>query len=56
MSTHPDDGVVDHAGQVHGHPGLYVADGSLYPAAPGFPPALTIAALSERIAELITHE
>lgn len=56
LSTHPTDGVTDRAGQVHGHPGLYVADGSLYPVAPGFPPALTITALSERIAELITHE
>lgn len=49
----PDDGVVDHRGEVFGNPGLYVADGSLYPAAPGVPPSLTIAALAERQAELL---
>jgi cholesterol oxidase len=49
------DGVVDHTGQVYGHPGLYVADGSLYPAAPGVPPSMTIAALAERIADLASR-
>jgi len=49
----PDDGVVDHRGQVFGHPGLYVADGSLYPRSPGVPPSLTIAALAERQAALM---
>jgi cholesterol oxidase len=48
-----DDGVVDHRGQVFGHPGLYVADGSLYPRSPGVPPSLTIAALAERQAALM---
>jgi cholesterol oxidase len=41
-------GVVDHTGEVFGHRGLFVADGSLYPAAPGLPPSMTIAALAER--------
>jgi len=49
----PEEGVVDHTGQVFGNPGLYVADGSLLPRAPGLPPAMTIAALAERQAALI---
>src|SRR5262245_32270036 len=49
----PEEGVVDHRGQVFGHPGLYVADGSLYPRSPGVPPSLTIAALAERQAALM---
>ena len=49
----PEDGVVDHRGEVFGHPGLYVADGSLYPRSPGVPPSLTIAALAERQAALM---
>jgi len=48
-----DEGVVDHRGQVFGYPGLYVADGSLYPRSPGVPPSLTIAALAERQAALM---
>lgn len=47
------DGVVDHRGEVFGHPGLFVADGSTFPAAPGVPPSLTIAALAERQAALM---
>ena len=50
----PDNGVVDHRGEVFGYPGLYVADGAAYPAPPGLPPSLTIAALAERQAELMT--
>ncbi len=49
----PEDGVVDHRGQVFGHPGLFIADGSLYPRSPGVPPSLTIAALAERQATLM---
>ena len=49
----PRDGVVDHRGEVFGYPGLFVADGAAYPAPPGVPPSLTIAALAERQAELI---
>lgn len=47
-----EDGFTDHRGQVFGHRGLYVADGSLYPRSPGGPPSLTIAAFAERLAEL----
>ena len=46
-------GVVDHTGEVFGHRGLFVADGSLYPAAPGLPPSMTIAALAERESNFI---
>lgn len=53
IGRHAGDGVVDHRGEVFGHPGLYVADGSLYPRSPGVPPSLTIAALAERQASLM---
>jgi cholesterol oxidase len=52
----PAGGVVDHRGEVFGCPGLYVADGAAYPAPPGLPPSLTIAALAERQAELLASE
>lgn len=48
MADDPAHGVVSSHGEVHGHPGLYVADGSIIPAALGFHPAMTIAALAER--------
>lgn len=54
MGADPERSTVDHLGQVHGHPGLFVADGALYPAAPGVPPSMTIAALAERIAAQMT--
>ncbi len=41
-------GVVDHAGRVFDHPGLYVLDGAIVPRAIGLNPSKTIAALSER--------
>ncbi|WP_301122552.1 GMC oxidoreductase [Mycolicibacterium fortuitum] len=47
------EGVVDHRGEVFGYPGLYVADGSLYPTDPGVPPSMTIAALAERQAAIM---
>lgn len=48
-----DHGVVDHTGEVFGHRGLFVADGSLYPAAPGLPPSMTIAAALARPIALV---
>jgi cholesterol oxidase len=45
-----DEGVVDHKGEVFGHPNLYVADGSIFPRSIGRNPSRTIAALAERIA------
>lgn len=53
IGTNSTDGVVDHEGEVFGHPGLYIADGSIIPKAVGLNPSRTIAALAERIAELI---
>ena len=47
------DGVVDSYGEVFGHPGLYVVDGSIMPGPVGPNPSLTIAAISNRAAEHI---
>ena len=41
-------GVVDAHGEAFGHPGLFVADGSVMPGPVGANPSLTIAALAER--------
>ncbi|GHE92538.1 GMC oxidoreductase [Streptomyces fumanus] len=51
MSRHPDAGVCDPFGEVHGHPGLYIADGSALPGPVGTNPSLTIAALADRMSE-----
>ena len=48
-----DHGVVDHHGEVYGNPGLFIADGSALPAAPGGPPSLTIAAWAHHVADSI---
>lgn len=53
LSTSPDKGVVGIDGQVHGHPGLYVADGSVIPTAIGSHPVMTISAVAEWIAERV---
>ncbi|MCO1658415.1 GMC oxidoreductase [Pseudonocardia humida] len=50
------DGVVDSYGEVYGHPGLFVADGSVVPGPIGANPSLTIAALAERFATKITED
>lgn len=49
------DGVVDHRGQVFGYPNLYVADGALLPRPTGRNPSLTIGALAERVADLMSR-
>jgi cholesterol oxidase len=63
MASTAREGVVNHRGQLFAtgpglsertvHAGLYVADASIVPTALGNNPLLTIAALAERIAELI---
>lgn len=53
MGSTRQDGVVDHRGEVFGHPNLFVVDGSIVPKAVGRNPSRTIAALAERIAALI---
>ena len=54
LGTTSDNGVVDHRGEVFGYRHLYVADGAIIPEAVGLNPSKTIAALSERIAALMT--
>ena len=42
-------GVCDPYGEVHGYPGLYIADGAALPGPVGANPSLTIAALADRM-------
>jgi cholesterol oxidase len=51
MGRHPDEGVVDPYGNVFGHPGLHIADGSVMPGPTGPNPSFTIAALADRFAD-----
>ena len=51
MADNPAAGVVNTDGQVFGHPGLYVLDGAILPAATGVNPSHTITAVAERCAE-----
>jgi cholesterol oxidase len=51
MGRHPGEGVVDSYGNVFGHPGLHIADGSVMPGPTGPNPSFTIAALADRFAD-----
>jgi cholesterol oxidase len=51
LAQTPSQGVTDPYGEVFGHPGLYVADGSLMPTPLGAAPSMTIAALAEVVVE-----
>lgn len=53
MGETPETGLVSPWGEVYGHPGLYVVDGSILPTSTGPNPSLTIAAIAEYIAEQI---
>jgi cholesterol oxidase len=55
LSENPERGVVSTFGEVHGYPGLFVADGSVIPTSIGFHPVMTISAVSERIAETVVN-
>ncbi|HVW28019.1 MAG TPA: GMC family oxidoreductase [Polyangiaceae bacterium] len=55
IAESPERGVVSTTGEVFGYPGLYVADGSVVPTSIGFHPAMTIAAIAERIADDVVH-
>lgn len=48
-------GVVNPQGEVHGVPGLFVADGSIIPTALATNPSYTISALAERVAFWMIH-
>jgi cholesterol oxidase len=48
-------GVTNHQGEIFNNPGLFLADGSALPAAPGGPPALTIAAWAHHVADSIAQ-
>lgn len=52
MATNPSNGVVDANGEVHGHKGLFVADGSIMPGPVGPNPSFTIAAFARRIGKV----
>ena len=56
MGSTPDNGVVNHKGEVFGYRNLYVADGAIIPEAIGANPSKTIAALAERMAKFIADE
>ncbi|MEX1309786.1 MAG: GMC oxidoreductase, partial [Candidatus Sulfomarinibacteraceae bacterium] len=45
----PETGVIDPTGQIYGHEGLYVMDGSVIGANLGVNPSLTITALAEHL-------
>jgi cholesterol oxidase len=53
MGTSAQEGVIDAQNRVHGHPGLYVIDGSMIGANLGVNPSLTITALAERAMSFI---
>jgi hypothetical protein len=55
MAASPDLGVTDHAGAVFGYEGLYCIDSSIIPTSLGVNPSLTIAAVSERCADLLVR-
>jgi cholesterol oxidase len=56
MASTPEEGVVDHRGEVFGHPNLFVADGAVLPTPTGRNPSMTIGALAERVADLMARE
>ena len=56
MAESAEHGVVDPDGQVFGHEGLYVCDGSTLPYALAVNPALTITALAERLGSHLLGE
>ncbi|MEV0156911.1 GMC oxidoreductase [Micromonospora sp. NPDC050686] len=56
MGRHPGEGVCDGYGEVFGHPGLHVLDGSTMPGPVGANPSLTIAAVADRAADRLLRE
>jgi choline dehydrogenase-like flavoprotein len=56
MGFTPQESVVDSDHRAWGHPNLFVADGSVMPTEGAANPALTIMALSSRLAERLAHK
>jgi cholesterol oxidase len=56
MATDASRGVVDFRGEVFGHPGLYVADASVFPSMSIAGPQLSVSALASWIAERIAQD
>ena len=56
MAEDPARGVVNELGEVHGYPGLFIADGSVIPTALARNPSATISALAERTAFHMIHD
>ena len=56
MADDPEQGVVDGACRVFGHPGLWVVDGAAIPVNLGENPSLTIAAVAEHAMSLIPEK
>jgi len=56
MATDASRGVVDFKGEVFGHPGLYVADASVFPTMTIGGPQLSVSALASWIASRIIED
>jgi hypothetical protein len=56
MGDDPATSVTDRYGQIHGVPGLYVADNSIFPVMGAGNPTLTMAALAMRTADYIVRQ
>ena len=56
MATDASRGVIDFRGEIFGHPGLYVADASVFPTTPIAGPQLSVSALASWIAERIVKD
>ncbi|HKZ40866.1 MAG TPA: GMC family oxidoreductase, partial [Candidatus Hodarchaeales archaeon] len=52
MGVNPASSVVNQRFEVHGHPNILIADSSIFPAAPGINPALTIMALAHKASQI----
>jgi len=50
LSDAPEHGACDPTGQIWGHPGVYVADASLFPTSIGVNPQVTVMALATQVA------
>ncbi len=56
IGQNPNHSVVNERFQVHGLPNLAIADGSIYPLAPGINPSLTIMAQSHKASQLLIED